>query len=379
MTTEFDKIKMQSEKQATEIYGKTLSPFIRQRLNQELEYIRKTDIAKSFLLAEKVIKEINEMGYETISRGTTASSFVLFSLGITDINPLPAHYLCPECSFHEFIPEETCGIDLINKKCPICGKELRKEGFTLMPEFFTGVSRLKKPQLCFFVPPEAYDVICNKPEVSTEEETEPKAIVIDKLTDLVMLKNLEDCTNVKSKSIPLDDEATFDLLKSGNLSGIQFFSNIAEINSFDDIIRICGLSKGDGTLNEFTQKLLENNSVSFRELISTREDVMQTLIKYGVTREKAFDITETVRKGLVKHYNLDVLSQHGLPFWFSESCRKISYLHPRSHITELALLLYRFSYYEKHFPKQFECICSEFKKRNDFKFIGGKQNEQRNI
>ena len=70
---------------------------------------------------------------------------------------------------------------------------------------------------------------------------------------------------------------------------------------------------------------------SFRELIMTRDDIFLTLRRYGVERETAFHVMETVRKGCFRrdteaNRNLTkILLDAGVPQWYLSSMKKIVY------------------------------------------------------
>ena len=115
---------------AEEHYGSPLPLPVRKRLDSELDAIRKQESAFEFMLAQKLIQKSEEEGYPVGIRGSIASSLVAMLIGITDINPLPPHYRCPECKASIFDTGLTarCGQDLPKKVCPNCGAEMQGDG-----------------------------------------------------------------------------------------------------------------------------------------------------------------------------------------------------------------------------------------------------------
>lgn len=77
------------------------------------------------------------------------ASFVMFLLGVTEINPLPPHYVCPECKHFETDASAKygSGMDLPLRKCPRCGAEMRRDGFSLPAEVFQGADGSKLPDI----------------------------------------------------------------------------------------------------------------------------------------------------------------------------------------------------------------------------------------
>ena len=121
---------------ARELYGEKLDPLIEERIEQELVGIIKGGYDVIYLISQMLVKKSNDEGYIVGSRGSVGSSFVATLMGITEVNPLPAHYVCSKCQYTTFEDDKgrrlalkySSGYDLPNKKCPKCGTNMNKEG-----------------------------------------------------------------------------------------------------------------------------------------------------------------------------------------------------------------------------------------------------------
>ena len=135
-----------------ELYGEALPEPVAERLQTELRYIQKQDFASDYLIAYRMVKYMNDQGYYVGARGSVGSVLVAFLLGITDTNPLPAHYVCPRCHFSDFEVAASEGFDLPNKACPVCGNVLKADGHNIPWEFFMGYEGDKAPDIDLNVP-----------------------------------------------------------------------------------------------------------------------------------------------------------------------------------------------------------------------------------
>ena len=196
--------------------------------------------------------------------------------------------------------------------------------------------------------------------------------------DPTVIRMLQDLTGIDPTKIPLDDKETMSIFSSTQSLGVtpeQIHSEVGSYGipefgtkfvrgmlvdtkptTFDELIRISGLSHGTDVWLGNAQSLIEQGTVTLREAICCRDDIMVYLMKRGVPPDKAFKIMETVRKGKalkdMDKWNSfkEVMKEHDIPDWYVKSCEKIKYMFPKAHAAAYVTNAFRIAWFKVHQP-----------------------------
>jgi DNA polymerase-3 subunit alpha (Gram-positive type) len=188
---------------------------------------------------------------------------------------------------------------------------------------------------------------------------------------------LHKMTGIDPNEVPLDDPKVIELFNSTKSLGIEpedingiehgtlgipefgtFFARSilkdAKPKKFSDLVRISGLSHGEGVWEGNARDLILEGTCTISEAICCRDDIMLYLIRMGLPNKTAFKIMEKVRKGKgLTDEEADLMKQHGVPEWYINSCRKIKYMFPRAHAAAYVTAGVRIGWYKVHHPEAF--------------------------
>jgi DNA polymerase-3 subunit alpha (Gram-positive type) len=195
--------------------------------------------------------------------------------------------------------------------------------------------------------------------------------------DPTVLHMLQVLTGIDPKTVPITDPETISLfsstkalgLKPEQIMGCQVGSlGLPEFGTkfvrqmlvdtvpttIEELIRISGLSHGTDVWLNNAQDVIKEGKATLREVICTRDDIMNYLVSKGMDPTQAFYIMESVRKGKgLKEGWAEKMKAVGAPDWFVDSCLKIAYMFPKAHAVAYVMMALRIAYFKVHYPHAF--------------------------
>ena len=212
--------------------------------------------------------------------------------------------------------------------------------------------------------------------------------------DPTMIRMLYDITGQDPTKVPLDDKETMSIFGSTKALGVtpeQIHSEVGSFGvpefgtkfvrgmlvdtkptTFDELIRISGLSHGTDVWLGNAQSLIEQGTVTLTEAICCRDDIMIYLIKQGLPPNPSFKIMETVRKGKAlkdpakwAEY-VALMKEHNVPDWYIKSCEKIKYMFPKAHAAAYVTNAFRIAWFKVHQPKAYYAAFFSIRASDDF-------------
>jgi len=196
--------------------------------------------------------------------------------------------------------------------------------------------------------------------------------------DPTVIRMLQDITGIDPTKVKLDDKDTMSIFSSTEALGVTKEQIHSEVGSygipefgtkfvrgmlvdtkpktFDELIRISGLSHGTDVWLGNAQSLIEEGTVTLQDAICCRDDIMIYLMKMGLEPNPAFKIMETVRKGKAlkdpakwEEYK-NMMKEHNVPDWYIKSCEKIKYMFPKAHAAAYVTNAFRIAWFKVHEP-----------------------------
>ncbi len=196
-----------------------------------------------------------------------------------------------------------------------------------------------------------------------------------------------------ARDIPLDDSQVYKMLSGTEVLGLKksdIRSDVASYGvpemgtqfvrgmlrdsrpkTFADIVKVSGLSHGtDVWLNNAEMLVMgktQYGEIPFKDVIGCRDDIMVYLIQNGMPSDKAFEISEFIRKGKAQfnpekweQYKI-IMREYNIPEWYIWSSGQIKYMFPKAHATAYVMMALRIAWFKLYRPIYF--YAAYFSKR----------------
>ena len=345
---------------AGRVYGEPLPDNAWEYLEFELNAIEQQDIGFVFESLKAAMKKNDLKASDVCCRGLFEYSIVGFLLGLTDLDPV-------------------------------------KEG--LNPWFLYSRNGRRGISVSYNIPSEKnssflHDIIeltegenvyiksYSEGIESGDRDTCRAKLIILNQSDVDILRRLFKETGVNPAEIDPNDPKLISLFHSAEAlgispeelhgfplgtAGLESFDTELSVNvireigvsSFHDAARISAILHGASTYAHAARLLLDAGAANAEDLIATRDDIMDILVKYGIDPELAFDIAEDVRRGKVAHGRSVIWQEHQpeladkVPELYLHAIEGIKYCFPRGHVIEYALQAMRMAYFKVYYPENF--------------------------
>ena len=401
-----------------EKYGSNQNIEVSNRFLSEFSVLKDDDIIIYWDLISEINKLAISKGCYIRSWGTIGSSFVAYILGATEVNPLKAHYYCPNCHNVEFSDTEYCGWDLADKKCS-CGttfvkdghnisfesvsstlyqgahfdlcvpKEIAEETKALIEKHFEGCKFLnvaiepKGMVKGIVVIDDNNSEVVNGETISVEEKIKkfskyPSFNILKNIT-LDSVKELYKATGFDYKYTDYYNNKVLAEFKNNNCENILEFGSErlkklidkCKPVSYGDLLKLNGLSHSTDAFEDNAEILL-SKGYELKDILAFREDVFDYIRSKCLNKNISdvgipLKITEDVRKGIYARKGIPediraLLINIECEEWFVESIQKIKYLFPKAHCVAILRQALILMWYKIKFPEAFKEISEKYKK-----------------
>lgn len=383
-----------AKKRLMDVYGDNPSFVILNRFEQEKLMLEEREMLLWIGFFGKLQEKTEKTQvYFSIRGAQMGASFVAWLLGATMVNPLPAHYYCPNCKKVEFVMSAKCGLDMDDKKCT-CGCRYKKDGFDIdaihmyplvrwneidvskngtklveetLREFFCE-GNVREIKICSdeekLLPGEPkatrYGLISDEmvpqyPDKIMEVYSEEYYRLVRNISTLTVVENAkeemcrDDFMNEALSKEQINEFFQYSVkngryyCKESNVNLDKIVFGLEEVK-FSDLLVLSGLLHGTGVWEE-NAEILYADGISLGDLISNREDVYAYLYDklkntyYINPSGLVYEIKESVRKGKYRSAGggmpeeiEKLLLESDVPVWYVESMKKIAYLFPKAHL-----------------------------------------------
>ncbi len=299
------------------LYGDNPPVYIRNRAAAELDRMDQLGMEDQLLAVRDLSIGLHDMNIPFSVAGDAASSFLLYLLDVTRVNPLPPHYYCPYCRKIEFSDGARDGFDLPRKKCS-CGRDMLRDGHDMPMEMFWGISGAdgaeRIPGIAMRLPVGSYE------RVKDFLETYPLLASLDKTEGINGIGyRCGSLFIVGSMTLPEQSGFWFSQIESEDMRSyvLQNYMSILKLDpetrvkptSFYGVVRMYGLTrsswskinnqmtviKADGF--EDTIYTLDDFGYSLNVVPVFFDDLFRVLLKERVPPAKAYREAERVRQG----------------------------------------------------------------------------------